>query len=185
MNKNQKVILILACLFLGLGLIAQFSEKINIPVDGLIGGQVSDNTISNEVTIIASTSITTIATTPIRLVEDPGSNCALELVSITAFRVFSSESWAHGANQAVDDGFEVRLDETSIGTDVIASFSKGFTTGGATATTASPSFQTRMGLDVNASVSESLWLTASSAYDTLDGDTYFRFDTSFRKICTQ
>lgn len=150
-----------------------------------LGAQVGSGAVLHQITQVSSASVQTISTTPVRLVDDPGDNCALELVSVTGFRIFASESWANGPNYASDDGFEIRLDETSSGADLIASFSTGFTSGGSTATVTSPSFQTRFGLDVNASRSESFWLTASASFLTLDGDTYFKFDIGYRKICTQ
>lgn len=111
------------------------------------------------------------------LVNDPGDGCAIELVSITGMRIFASEAWKN-----VNEGFEVRY-ENSTGLSLIASFSKGFSSGGELNTTASPSWVVRYPIDTMASPSEPLILTASSS-QTIDGDTYFKFNTAFRRICT-
>ncbi len=149
------------------------------------GSQVGSSAVLHQITNVASPSIQTIGTVPVRLVDNPGPNCALEVVSVTGFRIFASEAWQFGANKSTEEGFEIRLDESVAGADVIASFSKGLADGGPTSSVASPTFQTRMGADVNASISESVWLTAGTTFNTLDGDTSFTFDVGYRKICTQ
>ncbi len=182
MKKNTFILtlVVILCVVISLSVIST-----RITHDGPSGAQVGSSTVLHQVTTVASPSAQTIATSPVRLVDDPGDSCALELISVTGYRNFSSESYGFGSNKTLDEGFEIRLDESNAGVDLIASFSKGFADGGLVATTASPSFQTRRGLDVNASRSESFWLTASTSFSVLDGDTSFSFDTAYRKICTQ
>ena len=111
------------------------------------------------------------------LVPDPGDNCAIELISVTGMRIFASEAW-----QNVDEGFEVKY-ENRTGLSVIATFSKGFSSGGSANTVASPSWVIRYPVDTMASPSEPLILTASTS-QTIDGDTTFKFSTSYRKVCS-
>ena len=112
---------------------------------------------------LSSTSFSTISTTPVTLIPDPGDGYVISLVSVTGFRVFASESWT-----GVDEGLEIKFEDEN-GPAVVASFSVGFSEGDAT----SP-FETLVPIGVVASPSEPLVLTASSSH-SIDGDTYFKF----------
>jgi hypothetical protein len=125
---------------------------------------------------LASASLDTINATPIQVIADPGDGKVIELVAITGYRYFSSDSW-HG----ILDGLEVKYDGAT-GVALTASFSTGFITGNGSSSTASPSYQTRYAIDVNkASPSEAVYFTSGSN-PTIDGDTYFKFDVLYRIV---
>jgi len=179
MKKNSKF---LGGLILAVAVVAAFFGFGNSPEvteEGPAAAQVGVSTVRRKTFILSSNSFSefsNIASQALILVPDPGDNCMLELVSISGMRVFSSEAW-----QNVDEGFEVKY-KNRTGIPVIASFAKGFSSGGELSTVASPAWVIRHAFDVSASPSEPLILTASSS-QTIDGDTYFKFDTAYRKTC--
>ncbi len=129
--------------------------------------------LQSTVVTLASAQFDTLGTTPVELVADPGDGKVAQLVSVTGYRFFASESW-----NTVTDGIEVKYDGAS-GLSLTASFSKGFADGGSTSSTASPSYQTRWAIDVNnASPSEAIYLTTGTN-PAIDGDTYFKFDVQY------
>lgn len=141
--------------------------------------------VNTAIVEVSSVSFSTIATTPVTLIADPGTGRIIHLISVTGYRKFSSESWAFGVNKSIDNAPDIRYGETG-GLEVIASFSKGFIDGGVgpTGTTASPSYETRYGIDGRASASSALVLTASSSH-TIDGDTSFVFYLLYRILDLQ
>lgn len=154
----------------------------------VLSASLDSELVQNASVTVTSASLSTIATTPIQLVAS-SSGKIIELVSITGFRNFSSEGW-----QNWDEGLEVKIGRGSnatglaLGLPVTASFSLGFISqgGGVVKTTdvwtrSSPSYQTLYPINVTASVSQALWLTASSSH-TIDGDTGAKFEILYRLL---
>ena len=137
--------------------------------------------VGTKLVTLSSASFNTLATTSYELVPDPGDGYVVHLYSIAGYRNFSSESW--DGNRIVDKGIGVGYSKNEEA-DVVASFSRGFLTGGALSSTASPQYEIKFPVDYVASPSEALTLkkVTPSAVPFIDGDTSFSFIVKYQII---
>ena len=179
-NRIKKsIVLILALLGLGIGV--QYKEELvgfttNRGFSTLPAGDISTIKIT-----VASVSFENLATASYELIPAPGTNQAIELVAVTGYRNFSSESWK--SNNAVGLGMGIGFSDER---EIIASFSLGFATGGSGYTPGSPSYETKYPVDYIASASKALVLTrinqTANVIPTIDGDTSFMFEILYKII---
>src|SRR3990167_10327472 len=181
MTTRNKIIVVLLFLFFGTAItfVVENSDKAK---DILAGGfsnmrGFATLTTSDVVTVkvtVSSANFENLATSSFELIPAPGENLAIELVAITGYRNFSSESW--NRNRASGLGMGVGFNNAN---EIVASFSNGFLTGGSLDTTASPNYETKYPFDHVATSSQALKLTRTnsdaSVIPTIDGDTSFVF----------
>lgn len=178
--KKKLIILIVAFL----GLLGATNTKIQ---DEVVGGfstvrgfaTLQTQEVGTKLVTLSSASFNTLATTSYELVSDPGNGYFIHLYSIAGYRDFSSESWNMNGTQ--DFGVGVGYNDN---VDIVASFSRGFVTGGATSTTASPQYEVKFPTNYVASPSEALILKRSltSLAPFIDGDTGFKFVIKYQII---
>ena len=99
--------------------------------------QLAESVLQEKVVTVASASVATIAATAIELLPDAGTGKVNQVISITGFRKFSSESFGFKSMTQSHEGFEIKWGSADVSTVGLngqvalgASFSRGFTTGG-------------------------------------------------------
>ncbi len=126
--------------------------------------------------LLASASYATLNTGSVQLLPAPGIGSVIDVISITGYRLFASESWDNKGALAPTIGF-------SGGAAITASLSKGFFSGGSGGTTASPSYITVYPVDqVVASNSAVVIRRAGAATPVIDGDTSWKFSIIYKII---
>ena len=167
--------------------------------------QLAEAVLQEKMVTVSSLSVELIADIPVELLPDAGTNKVNQIVSITGFRKFSSESFSFNQYTQSHEGFEVKWAPGPVTASGLnghfvlgASFSTGFTTGNAGENGDAsrsieywvPSVKTS-GQTGTASISfagpmlasrSAVYLTASSAFKTAgrDRQTYFIFKILYR-----
>jgi hypothetical protein len=181
MNKLKKILITLGILILAtLG----YETK-----DQIVGGfntmrgftTLSGDSLNVAMVTISSASFGELATTSVELLPRPAVGYVNQVVSVTGYRVFSSESWNNNNAGAPTIGYSNGTNKFAI----TASLSKGLFSGNGSSTVASPSY-----IVVNPAIAYSaasnsavvLRRAITTTEPSIDGDTYFKFFILYRVI---
>ena len=150
-------------------------------LDGtIVAADLDDRLVKYTTVTLASSSFGELATTSLQLLAAPsgGAGYVNQIVSVTGFRVFSSESWNNQNANAPSINYSYQ------NIPITASLSKGFFSGNASGSTASPSYAVvNPAVAYRAASNSAVVLRRVGAVEpTIDGDTYFKFDILYRII---
>src|SRR3990167_1353431 len=135
--------------------------------------------VQTAIVTVSSASFATLHTTAVELVPAPGDGRVNQVIAVTAYRNFASESWNRQSAQRPSIGFQ---GINTLGAAITASLSNALFTGGEVWTQTSPSYITVYPADHIASSSAVILRRVGSATPTIDGDTSFKFFVYYRIV---